>query len=74
MLAVPLVAFAPVQPPDAVQAVALVELHVRVDAAPLATEVGAAASVTVGAGVTVAMLTVAEAGALVPPTPVQVNV
>jgi hypothetical protein len=40
----------PVQPPEAVQAVALVEPHVNVELAPLATVVGFALSVTVGAG------------------------
>jgi len=75
VLATPLAAFAPVQPPEAVQAVAFVELHVRVDAAPLATEVGAAARVTVGTGAgAVVTATVAVAGVLVPPGPVQVKV
>ena len=49
---------------------ALVELHVNVEALPLATEVGFADSVTVGAGTTV---TVAVATLLVPPAPLQVN-
>jgi hypothetical protein len=48
----------------------LVELHVSVDAVPLATEVGFAASVTVGVPGTV---TVAVATLLVPPVPVQVR-
>jgi hypothetical protein len=46
---VPLGATAPLQPPEPVQAVALVELHVRVLVAPLPTDVGVAASDTVGA-------------------------
>jgi hypothetical protein len=46
---VPLVAFAPLQPPDAVQLEALVELHERTDAAPLAMLVGLALNATVGA-------------------------
>ena len=46
----PLVALAPVQPPEAVQLVALVELQVSVEDAPLAIEAGAAEIVTVGAG------------------------
>jgi hypothetical protein len=50
--------------------VALVELHVSVDAAPLATEVGFTVSVTVGLGTTV---TVAVATLLVPPVPLQLN-
>ena len=47
----PLVALAPVQPPEAVQLVALVELQVSVEDAPFAIEAGAAEIVTVGAGV-----------------------
>jgi hypothetical protein len=54
----------------AVQEVALVELHVNVDALPLATEVGVAVKVTVGAVTTV---TVAVATLLVPPVPVHVK-
>jgi hypothetical protein len=46
----PLVATLPLQPPDAVQLVALVEDHVRVEAAPLETLVGLAFSDTLGAG------------------------
>ena len=49
---------------------ALVELHVRVEAAPLVTEVGFAVNATVGAGTTV---TVAVATLLVPPVPLQVS-
>ena len=45
---VPLVAFAPVQPPAAVHAVALVVDHVRVDFEPTGTVVGLALKVTVG--------------------------
>jgi hypothetical protein len=67
---VPLVALVPLQPPEAVQEVALVELHVSVEAPPLATEVGFAVNVTVGAGTT---LTLAVATLLVPPAPAQVN-
>jgi hypothetical protein len=70
VLWVPLMVLAPLQPPEAVHDVALVELHVNVDAAPLATEVGFAVNVTVGAGTTV---TVAVATLLVPPAPVQVS-
>ena len=47
----PDVAFVPVQPPEAVQEVALVEDHVRVELPPLLTLVGLAEIVTVGAGV-----------------------
>ena len=53
MLCDPLGAFAPLQPPEAVQDVALVELHVSVDAPPLATAVGLAVRVAVAAPVTV---------------------
>ena len=70
VLCVPLVLFVPLQPPEAVHDVAFVELHVSVEAAPLAIEVGFAVSVTVGAGTTV---TVAVATLLVPPTPLQFN-
>ena len=70
MLCVPLVAFAPLQPPEAVHDVALVELHVNVEAPPLVTVVGFAVSVTVAAGT---IVTVAVATPLAPPVPVQVN-
>jgi len=66
---VPRVLREPVQPPAAVQAVAFVEVQVSVDAAPLATVVGFAARVTVGAGVPAlpeATVTVAVAAVLVP--------
>lgn len=61
-----LAASAPLQPPDAVQVVALVELQVRVEVPPLATVVGLAVSVAVGT-----TLTVTETVALEPPAPVQ---
>jgi hypothetical protein len=64
---VPLVAFAPVHPPVAVQAVALDVLQVSVALPPLATEVGLAAKLTVGAGTTVTV-TLRDAD---PPEPVQ---
>ena len=67
----PLVASAPVQPPDAVQAVAFVDVQDRVELAPLAMVLGLVLKLTVGAAeVTV---TVADCAAL-PPVPVQVNV
>jgi hypothetical protein len=50
--------------------VALVELHASVEAPPLATDVGFAVSVTVGACITVTM---AVAKLLVPSAPVQVT-
>ena len=74
VVCVPLVARVPAQLPEAVQEVAPVELHVRVDAAPLATEVGLALKVAVGAAGNVAeTATVAVAAELVPPGPVQVK-
>ncbi len=57
-------------PPVAVQEIALVELQVSVDDDPLAIVVGLAVNEAVGLGTTV---TVADAGVLVPPAPVQVN-
>lgn len=66
----PLVALLPLQPPDAVQAVALVVLQVSVDEAPLARLVGFAASVTVGNGSTATVTDWLPE----PPGPVQVNV
>jgi hypothetical protein len=74
MRRVPLALKLPDQPPEAVQGVAPtvapVELHVSVVEPPLATLVGAAVRVTVGAGSTV---TVADAVALLPPGPEQVR-
>jgi hypothetical protein len=67
---VPLTANGPLQPPEAVQAVASVELQVNTDAPPLATDVGAAAKVAEGTGSTATVVVVAV---LVPPAPVQVR-
>lgn len=61
----------PDHPPEAVQAVACVEVHERVDAAPLFTVLGLADKLTVGAGVLTE--TVVDCAAL-PPAPVQVSV
>jgi hypothetical protein len=61
----------PDQPPEAVHAVALVELQLTVEALPLFTVLGLAARVTVGAAVVT--VTVADCVAL-PPVPVQVSV
>lgn len=70
VLAEPLVASEPLQPPEAVHEVALVEDQVKVEVAPLLTVLGLAVRVTVGAGfVTV---TVADWEAL-PPLPAQVT-
>jgi hypothetical protein len=65
---VPLGDRAPLQPPDAVHAVALAALHVNVLVLPAVTTSGAADSIVVGT-----TLTVALAGVLVPPGPVQVR-
>ena len=57
----PLMPRAPLQPPEAVQAVALVALQFSVDVLPLATEAGDADRETVGAGsVSVVALAAAE--------------
>jgi hypothetical protein len=68
---VPLVATGPLQPPEALQAVAFCALQVKVDMPPLATAAGAAVKVTVGAGV--ATTTSADSED-VPPVPEQVSV
>lgn len=67
----PLAPSVPDQPPDAVQAMAFVELHVNVEVVLYAMLIGAAFNVAVGAGATV---TTAEAAALVPPAPLHVSV
>jgi hypothetical protein len=53
---VPLIPSAPVQPPDEVQPVASVELHVNIEALPLTTLVGFALKVAVAAGGGVSVL------------------
>jgi hypothetical protein len=65
---VPLVPYAPVQPPDAAHEVALLELQVNVDEPPGAITEGYTESVADGT-----IFTVAVAGALVPPVPVHVS-
>jgi hypothetical protein len=67
----PAVAFEPLQPPEAVQAVALVDDQVNADVAPLLTVAGFAVRVTAGAGVVTD--TIADCAAL-PPLPLQVSV
>ncbi len=68
----PLIACAPVQPPDAVHDVALVLDQLSVELLPVVIDVGLALSVTVGSGD--ATVTVADAGvAVVPPGPVQAS-
>lgn len=66
--ALPLAARAPVQAPDALQAVALAETQLKVEEAPLATAPEARLKVTVGA-----TLTMTLAAGLVPAEPVQVR-
>jgi hypothetical protein len=66
----PLVALVPVQPPEAVHDVALVDDQLRVEVAPLATVLGLELKVTVGARAVTE--TVADCVAL-PTVPVQVK-
>ena len=73
VLAVPDTVFVPLQPPDAVHDVAFVDVHVSVLALPLATVVGDADKVTVGAGFVPSTTTDALASAD-PPAPVQRSV
>jgi hypothetical protein len=68
---VPLVATGPLQPPEAVHVVALLELQVSVDIPPLATVAGEAVRVTVGAEVAITTSADCED---VPPAPEQVSV
>jgi hypothetical protein len=68
----PVTAFVPDQPPEAVQDVAFAALQVKVEALPLATEVGFADRLTVGAAVDPVTDTVADCVAL-PSGPVQVS-
>lgn len=70
VLAEPLMGSDPLQPPDAVQAVALVADQVRAEAAPVVTVLGFADSVMAGAAWVTE--TVADCVAL-PPAPVQVS-
>jgi hypothetical protein len=68
----PLLAFVPSQPSDAVHEAAFVLLQLRVEAPPDATLAGFAFKVTVGVDIT-ATVAVAEAG-VVPVAPEQVSV
>jgi hypothetical protein len=68
----PLMPTLPDQPPEAVQALALVVDQFKVELAPLATVLGLALRLTVGAGVAGVTDTVAACVAL-PPAPVQVS-
>jgi hypothetical protein len=69
---VPFVASAPLQAPEAEQAVAFVDIQLSVDALPAVMLEGLAASTTVGAGTLTT--TLAVEGWLIPPTPVHVSV
>ena len=66
MLELPVRGLLPVQPPDAVQEVALLVDQVRVLLPPLAMDAGVALSVTVGIGVGVVTVTVVLARAMRP--------
>lgn len=71
---VPLAPSEPVHPPEAVQAVALLELQVSIDVPPNATLMGDAVSAATGAGGGSELtVTVALAAALVPPGPEHVS-
>jgi hypothetical protein len=67
----PLVAWLPLQPPEAAQEVALVDDQDSVELAPLAIVLGLALTLTVGAGAVA--VTVTDCTAL-PPVPAQVSV
>jgi hypothetical protein len=69
VLCEPEAASEPVHPPEAVQAVALVELQVNIEVPAGAITDGDTDSVAVGT-----TFTVAVAGALIPPAPVQTRV
>lgn len=68
----PEVAFAPVQPPEAVHDVALVLAHVSVALPPDRTDVGLAVSVSVGAGL--ALTVTCALREMLPPAPVHCSV
>jgi hypothetical protein len=68
----PLIALLPVQPPEAVQAVALLDTQLKVVLPPLVMVLGLALMLTVALGVLLTV-TVADCAAL-PPLPVQLSV
>jgi hypothetical protein len=72
VLCEPLVALVPLQPPEAVHEVALVELHVSMEAPPTAMDIGFAVNITVAAPEP-EMVTLAVAIVLAPPAPLQTN-
>jgi hypothetical protein len=74
LIALPLGDMFPLQPPEAVHAVAFVELHFSVVAAPLTTEAGLAVSATVGGEAAVAVTVTVEIAGLVPAAPAHVSV
>ena len=74
VVALPLVVSAPLQPPDAVHALAFVELQVSAAAAPLTTAAGLAVSAIVGGGAATAVTVTVEIAGLVPEAPSQVSV
>jgi len=66
----PLMDLTPDQAPEAVQVVAFLDDHIRVDAAPLSIVLGLAAKATVGAG---GVTETVVACVALPPAPVQVS-
>lgn len=70
VLCVPLTLTAPPHAPDAVQEVALLDVHCKVAALPAATAAGEAVKVTAGRG---RMETVTLAGVEIPPGPMQLK-
>jgi hypothetical protein len=75
VVTLPLIACAPVHPPEAVHEVALLVVQVSVEVPPLATLVGFAVSVTPGGADAAITVTVAVAAAgVVPLAPAQVSV
>ena len=74
VVALPLVVSAPLQPPEAVHALAFVELQVSVAAAPLTTAAGLAVSAIVGGRAATAVTVTVEIAGLVPETPAHVSV
>jgi hypothetical protein len=73
VLRVPLLATEPDHPPEAVQAVALLEDQLKVELPPLDTLLGPALSDTLGGLADVVTVMVADCAAL-PPAPVHVNI
>jgi hypothetical protein len=74
LIALPLGGTFPLQPSEAVHAVAFVELQFSVVAAPLTSETGLAVSAIVGGGAATAVTVTVEIAGLVPAAPVHVSV